>query len=1418
MAFSGGSPPAWTAVSGSGASTTSATVPSLTNGTRYYFRVRATNAGGNGPHAQTTIQLAASPSAAVTISDANLRTVLEGALGKSAGATITQLDMAGLTSLSHNYPSASSRISVLTGIEHAVNVKSLWLSGNSISDVSLLGALTPLSVLRLNQNSISDVSSLGALTSLTELHLSWNRSISDISALGALTSLEVLALSHTSVSDLSPLRTLTALTGLYLLYSSVSDISALGALTALTNLGLRGNLSISDVSALGTLTSLRTLSLDQTSVSDLSPLRTLTSLTDLSVYQASISDVSTIGTLTSLTDLELNGNSISDVSALGTLTSLRVLMLHSNSISDISSLADLERLAFVDLHDNRVSSIRDLAEGQAFSVPAAFDGFYSRRLRESVDFSGGPVLYLTGNPLCMRTIDTHIPVLRERGVRVHFDPTPVVCGPPPAPAGLTASALADGRVALRWTPAGGASYELRRGRIDADLGDWAAIAGAGAATDNHLIEGLASGFTYVFELRAVNEEGAGPSARVEVTLPDAPQAAAVVADHRLAARVAAALGKDVGAAFTRGELATIATLDLSRASAPPILGGRPPTMHDAGTGAPISDLAGIELLVNLRRLNLDGNAVRDLAPLRALKHLEWLSVRGQALTSDSVYVHIPALQARGVEVLFDAPVIVAFADAGLRGSVEGTLGKRGGATLTQGDLLGLRVLNAAAAGVADVSGIEMATNLERLDLSGNRLRDVGTLARLPALRWLDLSDNGLSDVSALSGLAGLQELLLGGNALADVSPLSHLAGLRALVLSDNELEDVSALSRLTALEELWLADNRLVDLTPLAGLTSLRYLHLGGNHVVDVSPLRALGDLTRLWLNGNRLTDLAPVLGLRSLERLDAAGNRVTDVRLTGAPLKRLRLDDNLIANVEGLANSRLGEGAVVGLRGNPLSAASVETHVPALHKRGVAVLAGRPVPLFPSAADASGRVGFVRVLNRSDKAGEVLISAVDDAGERFGPVRLALGAGAAAHFNSDDLEAGNPEKGLNEGVGAPSVAGDWRLELLSALDIAVLAYMRTPDGFLTAVHDTLPRVNAGRTLRASFFNPGRNRAQRSMLRLVNPGAVDEPVSVWGVDDSGTGRLATGISAPAGGALTVDAAELERPSTGGIWRGLGRGKGKWRLDVHARWPVEAASLLESPTGHLANLSAAPRADADGTWRVPLFPTAGDDGGQAGREGFLRIANRNGWAGEVRVWATDDSGHRVGPVSVTLGASATIHLNSDDLERGNAVKGLPVGVGATTRGDWRLALTSDLDIEVASYIRHADGFVTGMHELAPWSDTNSAARVVFLNPASNRGQRSLLRLINNGAEAASVVIAGVDDAAQPGGEARLTISAGEAVTIWADELENGGELLEGALGDGKGKWRLTVTADRPVDVMSLLESPTGHLSNLSSADG
>ena len=48
----------------------------------------------------------------------------------------------------------------------------------------------------------------------------------------------------------------------------------------------------------------------------------------------------------------------------------------------------------------------------------------------------------------------------------------------------------------------------------------------------------------------------------------------------------------------------------------------------------------------------------------------------------------------------------------------------------------------------------------------------------------------------------------------------------------------------------------------------------------------------------------------------------------------------------------------------------------------------------------------------------------------------------------------------------------------------------------------------------------------------------------------------------------------------------------------------------------------------------------------------------------------------------------------------------------------------------------------------------------------------------------------------------------------EQLEQGDGDLQGSLGDGEGHWQLYVTADNPLQVMSLMHTDSGHVSNLS----
>ena len=254
-------------------------------------------------------------------------------------------------------------------------------------------------------------------------------------------------------------------------------------------------------------------------------------------------------------------------------------------------------------------------------------------------------------------------------------------------------------------------------------------------------------------------------------------------------------------------------------------------------------------------------------------------------------------------------------------------------------------------------------------------------------------------------------------------------------------------------------------------------------------------------------------------------------------------------------------------------------------------------VALFPA---ASALQGFVRVINESDREGTVRVRAIDDAGEEYDPLTLAIGAGEVVHFNSNDLESGNAAKGLTGGPGK----GDWRLAFETGLDVQVLGYVRTPDGFLTSMHDTV--VGSGGVYEVAFFNPGSNTSQVSVLRLVNRSASEAAVTIRGLDDAGeAGAGVVRLTIPAGAARMLRAPALE--SGGDEFDGaLGDGRGKWRLTVDSDQLLAVMSLLRSPDGYLTNLSTAPRRRAEAT-RIPR--ASADDARRRGRAARGRTGAR-----------------------------------------------------------------------------------------------------------------------------------------------------------------------------------------------------------------
>lgn len=250
---------------------------------------------------------------------------------------------------------------------------------------------------------------------------------------------------------------------------------------------------------------------------------------------------------------------------------------------------------------------------------------------------------------------------------------------------------------------------------------------------------------------------------------------------------------------------------------------------------------------------------------------------------------------------------VEFPDVNLAKRVREALYLPAGAAISKVQLTTLTVLDASAGNdaapeemIRDITGLEHATrllalglsgnkisnikplagltNLGRLGLTSNEISDINPLVGLTKLQVLSLRDNEIRDISPLSGLTKLMLLELGFNKISNISPLEDMTNLIQLELFSNEINDISSLAGLTKLKTLEIGSNEISDISPLANMTNLAELTLYHNVISDLSPLRNMTELGELFLHRNEISDLSPLAGLTNLTWLSLTNNKISDI------------------------------------------------------------------------------------------------------------------------------------------------------------------------------------------------------------------------------------------------------------------------------------------------------------------------------------------------------------------------------------------------------------------------------------------------------------------------------------------------------------------------------------------------------------
>ena len=239
----------------------------------------------------------------VEIPDTNLRYLVERALGKTSGTTITAEDMATIKELD-----VSGYIAAVT---------------NPTKDLTGLEFATGLTYLKVDPGYVADLTPIAGLTQLERLVLFGSRAAAtNLTPLAGLTNLEYLELWRLVIEDLTFLAELTQLKRLSITRAIKYDDDTL------------------DISALAGLTNLRRLIIGRYNIVDLTPLGELTQLVELDLFSCGIEDLTPLAELTNLTHLNLANNNVTDFSPLAGMTKLVELRIF-NSIWDHSSICDM---------------------------------------------------------------------------------------------------------------------------------------------------------------------------------------------------------------------------------------------------------------------------------------------------------------------------------------------------------------------------------------------------------------------------------------------------------------------------------------------------------------------------------------------------------------------------------------------------------------------------------------------------------------------------------------------------------------------------------------------------------------------------------------------------------------------------------------------------------------------------------------------------------------------------------------------------------------------------------------------------------------------------------------------------------------------------------------------------------------------
>jgi len=186
-------------------------------------------------------------------------------------------------------------------------------------------------------------------------------------------------------------------------------------------------------------------------------------------------------------------------------------------------------------------------------------------------------------------------------------------------------------------------------------------------------------------------------------------------------------------------------------------------------------------------------------------------------------------------------------------------------------------------GIYDTVGVVQLKDiieLTSLDISGNQYIDeLNGINKLKDLQILDISNTRVKDLVPLRNLTNLTSLRCNYTEVSNLSPLRYSYNLQEILARHTNIQNIEVLADFEKIKQLNLAYTKITSIDPIANHKSLQSLNIAGTKVVGIDAVASLTNLTYLNIANTPVFDLHHVENDHLLEVINISGTKIKDLK-----------------------------------------------------------------------------------------------------------------------------------------------------------------------------------------------------------------------------------------------------------------------------------------------------------------------------------------------------------------------------------------------------------------------------------------------------------------------------------------------------------------------------------------------------------